>query len=274
MTWLLVTRPTSPLPSLAKLSLCCCPNPPRIPAPSPTHFSHPDEPCCYLVCSAERWSHAGPFLNLVRRGFGGSGATEGGSEQHQFQMDGWMDEQTGRREGEDRRQDSETQQLQEVKGGLWSQGMGKGCREGVGCGGRGAINSMTHSFCGSRFLTAFIKANLIILAPIIRSCAAPSSVTRDRARSKNHTLPQEAAEPVHYEADLIWRDDRRGSRAEILNRKEKVSTKMCFLPQRWMETNGTANISCQSFCECLLGLVENLLATMPWNKVHCYFYAI
>ena len=31
-------------------------------------------------------------------------------------------------------------------------------REGV------AINTMTHSFCGGYFLTAFIKANLIILA--------------------------------------------------------------------------------------------------------------
>lgn len=27
-----------------------------------------------------------------------------------------------------------------------------------------AINIMTHSFCGGHFLTAFIKANLIILA--------------------------------------------------------------------------------------------------------------
>lgn len=27
-----------------------------------------------------------------------------------------------------------------------------------------AINTMTHSFCGGHFLTAFIKANLIILA--------------------------------------------------------------------------------------------------------------
>lgn len=51
----------------------------------------------------------------------------------------------GRGEGA-RKEDSEKQQLQ---------GGGEGA----------AINSMTHSFCGGHFLTAFIKANLIILAP-------------------------------------------------------------------------------------------------------------
>lgn len=58
-------------------------------------------------------------------------------------MDGWMDRQTRHRvEGEGREEACEKEQL----------------KEGA------AINTMTHSFCGGHFLTAFIKANLIILA--------------------------------------------------------------------------------------------------------------
>lgn len=54
-----------------------------------------------------------------------------------------MDRQTRHRvEGEGREEACEKEQLKE----------------------EATINSMTHSFCGGHFLTAFIKANLIILA--------------------------------------------------------------------------------------------------------------
>lgn len=54
----------------------------------------------------------------------------------------------------------EIKEEQRKDGGLtrWGGRKREQVKEGV------AINSMTHSFCGGYFLTAFIKANLIILA--------------------------------------------------------------------------------------------------------------
>lgn len=129
MTWLLVTRPTSPLPSLAKLSLRCHSTAPTIP-PTPTLFYNPDKPCRYLVCSAQRRAHARPFLNPVRRDFQIWHCA--GWQQTTSIFDGWINEQTGSRKGEGRKEDSEKQQLQEEKWGAVESGAGMGCKIGEG----------------------------------------------------------------------------------------------------------------------------------------------
>lgn len=63
-----------------------------------------------------------------------------------------------------------------------------------------AINTMSHSFCGGHFLTAFIKSKPNHFGPIIRSCEAPSSFTPKPPRTlKSCTLnlKWEETGPVH-----------------------------------------------------------------------------
>lgn len=65
------------------------------------------------------------------------------TENIEFQGGGWMD-------GQDREWRGREVGRRSVRRNNWGRGA--------------AINTMTHSFCGGHFLTAFIKANLIILA--------------------------------------------------------------------------------------------------------------
>lgn len=65
------------------------------------------------------------------------------NRKHEFQGEGWMDRQDFRGKGGGGAEASGKEQVKE---------------------GAAAINTMTHSFCDGHFLTAFIKANLIILA--------------------------------------------------------------------------------------------------------------